>query len=453
MEQSVTFTGSFMQSFTSIGPLLDIAALFSAIAVYSGPYLGTVMLISFLAAFTTVYVIWSLSKHFQSNGGYYLFAGKILGKSVGVSVSFLYVIYALLVVPNIALFVSFFILHFFALNSELSFILSYVVPLLFIFGVTGIVSQGLGKSIKYTIAAGATELIFILILDVLFLTHAVSFSFPILPTTNLETYSVFSGVVFGILAFAGMGSPVFLSEDTKKGVVTIPRALKYSYLVTGIVLVISAFSMMAFLGINGILTYSSNPFYVNDSIRVSFGVWAYAMFAVLAVLSSMNLSVAYSNSLLNAIRRMSKDGILPKKVQNNSSLILVFVVFEVVMITLANAFLGNFLGFVVIAAIVSFSFMAIHIIVGVSLIRLSIKLREGIKLLAASASVLILTVTIAFSFIADSSPGNPARISIIAFLTVVVISASVAYLGSTSSKSWYGKINIMNNLDSTESDR
>ena len=114
---------------------------------------------------------------------------------------------------------------------------------------------------------------------------------------------VFSGVVFGILAFAGMESPLYLSEDTRKRSSTVPRAMIFSYAITGILLIVSAFSIMAYLGKAGLAAYTSNPFYVNSSIRSSFGMAAYTMFAILAILSSMNLCVAYSNAVLNEIRR------------------------------------------------------------------------------------------------------------------------------------------------------
>ncbi len=452
MEQRVTFSGSFMQSFTSIGPMLDIAALFSAIAVYSGPYLGIVMLISFFAALTTIYVVWNLSKHFQSNGGYYLFAGKTLGKGVGITTSIIYAGYALLVIPNISLFVSFFILHVFAFNSQTALVLSYAIPLGFLLILFGIVSQGLGRSIVYTIAAGIVELLFIVVLDVLFLRNASTFSFPVLPTTMGGAYSVFSGVVFGILAFAGMESPVYLSEDTRRSGSTVPKALIYSYLATGVLLVISAFSIMAFLGKSGISAYSSNPFYVNSSIKSSFGAAAYYLFAVLAILSSMNLCVAYSNSLLNEIKRMVKDGILSINRLGNHQLLLMFGLSEVVIIVVTNYFLGNFFGFVVIAAVVSFSYMIIQLIGGFSLIRLSLRSAKWRTVTIASLSVLILGITIVFSFIADSVPGSPTRFSIAVFVAIVVVSILVSYNGSTRARSWYDRVEMMNKLEMKESE-
>ncbi|MEM0135161.1 MAG: APC family permease [Thermoplasmatales archaeon] len=450
MQRGVTFSGSFMQSFTSIGPMLDIVALFSAIAVYSGPYLGIVMLISFFSAMTTIYVVWTLSKRFQSNGGYYLFAGKTLGKGAGIAVSLVYAGYALLVIPNIALFVSFFILHLISLSTQFAALLSYLVPLTFLLLIFGIVSQGLGRSIKYTVGAGLAELIFVICLDILFLRNATTFSFPIVPANLSGVYSVFSGVVFGILAFAGMESPVYLSENTKKSGLTVPKALIYSYLATGVLLVISAFSILAFLGLNGIRSYSSNPFFVGSTVRSTFGPVTYVLFAALAVLSSLNLCVAYSNSVLNEIRRMTEDGILSKMITGGQRPILMFVLLEAAVIVVANFFMGNFLGFVVIAAVVSFSYMAIQLMGGFSLIKLSIRSKEMKETAIASLSVVIVGITVVFSFMADISPGSPTRLSILLFVVILIVSVLVSYVGRIRARPWYDRIQMLNNLEERE---
>ncbi len=452
VEQRVTFSGSFMQSFTSIGPMLDIVALFSAIAVYAGPYLGVVMLISFFSAMTTVYVIWNLSKRFQSNGGYYLFAGRALGKGTGIFVSMVYAGYALLVIPNIALFASFFILHLLPIGSQFSTFFSYLVPLMFLLILFCIISQGLGRSIKYTLGAGLVELLFVIVLDSLFLRNATTFSFPLIPGNLSGVYSVFSGVVFGILAFAGMESPVYLSENTKKSSSIVPKALIYSYIATGVLLVISAFSIMSFLGPNGLSTYSSNPFFVGSSIHADFGNIVYILFGMLAVLSSMNLCVAYSNSVLNEIRRMGEDGILPKVATVNRKPVLIFLLLETAVITIANFFLGDFLGFVVIAAIVSFSYMTVQLMGGLSLLKLSVRLRERNASIIATLSVVIIGITVVFSSIADLSPGSPTRSSIILFVAIVIASVLFSYLGRTKSREWYNSIQMINHLDEKETE-
>ncbi|WP_061950981.1 hypothetical protein [Acidiplasma cupricumulans] len=95
-----------MQSFTSIGPMLDFIALFSVIAVYSGTLLPFVILFSFLLSYFTLYTVYSLSGLFITNGGYYSYVGHILGKDWGIFIFLIYFGYSVLTVPNIANFIS-----------------------------------------------------------------------------------------------------------------------------------------------------------------------------------------------------------------------------------------------------------------------------------------------------------------------------------------------------------
>ena len=93
-----------MQSFTSIGPMLDIVALFSVISIFSGVYLPVVVFVAFLVGFSTLNTTYLLSRSYISNGGYYSYVGKTLGKTPGIFVGFLYLCYAILVLPDISLF-------------------------------------------------------------------------------------------------------------------------------------------------------------------------------------------------------------------------------------------------------------------------------------------------------------------------------------------------------------
>lgn len=442
VSHQVTLIGSVMQSFTSIGPMLDVAALFSAIAFYSGAFLGLVMVIAFLVTFTTIYVVYALSSRFQSNGGYYFFIGKILGKKAGISVSIMYVVYAILVIPNISLFVSFFTASYVHFSPMTMLLWRYLIPLLFLLSVTGIVSQGLGRSIKYTVAAGSLELFFLLALDFLFFSKTHTFSIPLFPNSSTQLMSALSGIVFGVLAFAGSGSSIFLSEDTVNGSKTVPRGLKYSYVGTGILLILSAFALVSFLGSHGIELYSLNPFYVGISIRKTLGTWVYLIFGIMAVISATNLSVAYGNALFNAIRKMVHHSILPSLGLSSGQMMLLFVVMEGIIIEVTSLFLGNITGFLMLAGIVSFSYMAVHIIAGMSLVKLSVLSRKIWRISAALASTIILSITFVFSVIADSSPGQPTRISELAFLLVITGTLLITTMGLSSFQRWYSRIDF-----------
>lgn len=93
-----------MQSFNSIGPMLDVAAVFSVIAAISGIYLPMVMLLSFMLGYSTIFTLSGVSLRFVSNGGYFTYVGILSGKRAGLFTAIIYIVYSLMVVPDISLF-------------------------------------------------------------------------------------------------------------------------------------------------------------------------------------------------------------------------------------------------------------------------------------------------------------------------------------------------------------
>ena len=152
--KSVNLRGAVMQSFTSIGPMLDFIALFSIISAYSGSMLPFVVIFSFLLSYFTLYTIYSLSRIYVTNGGYYSYVGNALGRGAGFFVLLLYIIYSVLTVPNISLFISGFSYSILELAGFTAPVLKYVLLLIFIGTVYYVVSRGLKVSITYTLIAG-----------------------------------------------------------------------------------------------------------------------------------------------------------------------------------------------------------------------------------------------------------------------------------------------------------
>jgi amino acid transporter len=438
---AIKFKGAFMQSFTSVGPMLDIAALFSAIAVYAGLYLGFVMILAFLITSGIMYVVYSLASRFRSNGGYYFFAASSFGKGVGVVVSIMYVAYAVLVVPDISLFVSYFITYLLPLGPSQIQVMIYIVPIIFLMVVCGIVSLGLGRSIKYTVLAGAVEFLFIVAIDILFLYRAHGI---LVPTFSGSTpfLSIFSGVVFGVLAFAGNGSSIFLSEDTENSRETIPRGIKYSYIATGLLMIISAFSMVSFLGQTGIAAYTSDPIYITTAIRSDLSYAVYVAFALIAVLSATNLSVSYTNALLNNLRKMVVHEIIPFSWFGRTYMLLTVVFLGGCIVVASTYYLGPVNAFIVIAAVVSIAYMVLHLIAAFSLMKISGKNLTSKGFIAALGSAILLAVTILFSLISDATPGSPLMISIASVGLIVAASILITAAGKKAWRKWYSEINI-----------
>lgn len=170
MQEDVTLSRSVFQSFSSIGPMLDVVAIFSLITIYSGIFLPVVVAISFLISFTTINSVVYLSRRYRSNGGYYSYAGSIFGKPAGLFTSLLYVAYSFLVLPDIVFFDTSFLGSVFPAFIHL-YTVKVLVSVIFVVSPLILVSLGLKRSILYTIAAGVSELVFILVLGILLLVY------------------------------------------------------------------------------------------------------------------------------------------------------------------------------------------------------------------------------------------------------------------------------------------
>ena len=307
--------------------------------------------------------------------------------------------------------------------------------------VAGIVSLGLGRSIRYTVIAGAVEFVFIVVIDALFLYRAHGI---LVPTFSLSTpfLSIFSGVVFGVLAFAGNGSSIFLSEDTENSRRTIPRGIEYSYIATGLLMIVSAFSMVSFLGQAGVAAYSSDPIFVTTAIRNDLSYAIYVAFALIAVLSATNLSVSYTNALLNNLRKMVVHEIIPFSWFSRTYMLLAVVFLGGCIVVASTYYLGPVIAFIVIAAIVSISYMVLHLIAAFSLMKISGKNMISKGFTAALGSAILLAVTIILSLISDASPGSPLMISIVFAGLIVATSILITAVGKGILRKWYSKINI-----------
>ena len=367
-EKIIDFKRSFMQSFTSIGPFLDIAAIFAAIAIFSSFMLPIVVLFSFLISYSTIYTIYYISRKHSTNGGYYSFVGKSLGSNVGLIVGIFYIFYSSLVLPNISLFAANFITS--ALGS-LSISIPFssdIYAIVFSLMAVLMVSRGLRFSSTYTLILGLVEIIAILFYITFFFTFSVG-GINIFQNSSFQSF--FTGVMFGMVIFAGAGSSIFVSENTIEPRRLVPRAIILSYTFSGIALVVSAFAMENYLGSTGMIMYSSTGgAYILEALY-NYNVWLFTTFLLLAVVSGFNLAVSYLRAFVNVMQRMRKDRIIPSwnRKLKDSTLDL----FCIFCLNLAVVFVSNFYGFltvfIIILTCVALSYIIVHIVTAIAVMR------------------------------------------------------------------------------------
>ncbi len=419
-----------MQSFTSIGPMLDFIALFSVIALYSGSLLPFVIIFAFLLSYFTLYTIYKLSKIYITNGGYYSYVGNILGKGSGFFVFLLYIMYSILTVPNIAIFISGFVYSIFQLFGTYSKILEYIFIPIFTAAVYLVVSRGLKTSIKYTLIAGFLEIAFLICMSIVFIINrSPDFSFS---GIKFSFNPFFFGVIFGILAFSGGGSSIFLSENTDNAARSTPRSLVISFTISGIIMSISAFALIIFAGFNGLAKYESNSFFITELVYSRFGLPFLLLFAFFGIFSAFNLSVSYLNALIHMIPRFKKDFNINTKLTKKMFMFYIFIASITISIISAH-FIGFFNSFIVIAGIISFIYIIIHIISNFSLI----KLMHGKYPVIPALSTFVLIIAFVLSFL-----GNAGYFVVINYFVIVYVCISIIIIYATKNRSndFYSKI-------------
>jgi len=416
--KSVNLRGAVMQSFTSIGPMLDFIALFSIISAYSGSMLPFVVIFSFLLSYFTLYTIYSLSRIYVTNGGYYSYVGNALGRGAGFFVLLLYIIYSVLTVPNISLFISGFSYSILELAGFTAPVLKYVLLLIFIGTVYYVVSRGLKVSITYTLIAGFLEIAFIILMSIIFIIYrSPGFSFS---GINFSFNPFFFGVIFGILAFSGGGSSIFISEQTASSHINTPKSLFLSFTISGIIMAVSAFALLMFAGFAGLRAYESNSFYITELVQARLGTPFLILFSFFGIMSAFNLSVSYLNAFVHMVPKFYHDFNL-KGEFNRNKLIAILSVTSAGIAIFSGYYGGFFNSFVIIAGIISFVYIIIHIISNISLI----KIFRRKKFFMPVLSSIILTIAFILSF-----SGNTGYYAVINYFLIgfIMISAFIVIL-------------------------
>lgn len=425
---------SVMQSFTSIGPMLDLIAVFPLIALFAGNGLPYAVIISFLISFTTINTTYQLSRRYSTNGGYYSYTGKVLGKLPGLFIALNYLAYSVVVLIAIGSFGGYFIYT--ALNdfdNATGMIVTMIFSLLFISIVFGIVLLGLRKSLRFTLIAGTAEAAFILLISFFMILKQFSQSSVIFPTF-IPNGNFFTGVIFGILAFSGSGSSIFLSEDSRDPKRTPATGLALSFLIAGLVMIIASFAVVSFLG-NGLASYVANPAALLLYVQQKFGFVMLLPAVVFLVLSAMNLSVSYLNALLRSLRKMFSDHIFRWSGPEKGGMRFLAVLLTVLLTTgILSVIYGSYVSFVYMSSLAGLFFITVHSFSNAALIRQKGSILFAMILPVASLIFLVTVFIVSVSGFLSQFPDIVYMYILILFFIVL------ALFQARSSKQFYNAI-------------
>lgn len=417
------------QSFGSVGPALNFVALLPLIAFFSGSMMPVVVTVAFIISFMSFLPIILFSSKISNGSGYAAYAMYSLGFRIAVFTGLVYIMYSILVIPNIIMFSSFFVQSYFISGNKIVFDLLFAAILIIFLSVPLLKRRNLAISV--ITAIGMIEILGILVLSIAMILMMSNSTISI-SLSRVFSGNFWEGVMLGVLMFSGSGSGIFLFSKSSIPSTRVNKTLIFSYLITGFVMIISSYSLTVFLGSN-INYYSSNPAILLRILGTDMGGIVPYLLVALLLLSAYNLMLSYSHALLNMYEDFQ--GMILRKMRyiKTGTFFTILLVLDTVIILISRSTIGFYNAFVVIAEIVSLSYVVVHIIVGLSLFN-SRKFRREIRMVGL-VSMSLLFIAMIGSLINSS---GLFYLTLSSFIIIILISV----LGSSL---------ISRNYDRTES--
>ena len=417
------------QSFGSVGPALNFVALLPLIAFFSGSMMPVVVTVAFIISFMSFLPIILFSSKISNGSGYAAYAMYSLGFRIAVFTGLVYIMYSILVIPNIIMFSSFFVQSYFISGNKIVFDLLFAAILIIFLSVPLLKRRNLAISV--ITAIGMIEILGILVLSIAMILMMSNSTISI-SLSRVFSGNFWEGVMLGVLMFSGSGSGIFLFSKSSIPSTRVNKTLIFSYLITGFVMIISSYSLTVFLGSN-INYYSSNPAILLRILGTDMGGIVPYLLVALLLLSAYNLMLSYSHALLNMYEDFQ--GMILRKMRyiKTGTFFIILLVLDTVIILISRSTIGFYNAFVVIAEIVSLSYVVVHIIVGLSLFN-SRKFRREIRMVGL-VSMSLLFIAMIGSLINSS---GLFYLTLSSFIIIILISV----LGSSL---------ISRNYDRTES--
>jgi amino acid transporter len=348
-----------LQSFASVGPALNFVALFPVIVLFSGSDLFIATSLGFAISFLAFLPVLFFSSKIRKGGGYSSYTYASLGKTAGIYTGFLYIFYSFLVIPDILMFMSFFLQSYFDINDKIPADLIIIFSIILILSIP--VLKGKNATTKSISFLGIIEISGIVIISILMLLFSTNSHIKI--TSDFIVNSNFwEGVMLSILMFSGSGSGIFLSERTKIKDKDFMKPLISAYIISGIVMILASFALTAFIG-NEISSYSNNPALILTLISSRIAPIISFILLALLLLSSYNLMLSYSNALIHMFGSFKRDILSLGTSQRESKIFFLFILVDILLIVLSRFTIGFYSAFLIIAEVVSIMYVVVHLIV------------------------------------------------------------------------------------------
>lgn len=419
-DKPLGLVSSVSQGLSSAGPMLNIFGLFPVLVAIAFRMSFYVILLSSLVGFLAIYTGYTFSKLMRSNGGYYTYVGRVVGKEIGFITALLYLSYGLLAVPSVVLFLVFFTGYAFPVAS-LSGVPSELLLSLLFSGVIALISaKGLRTISRFVTMSSFIEIAAIALFSVVLLFSRGSvFTVP----AGIDPVMVMQALPFGVLAFAGVGSSIFLSENVAKWRTTVSGSVKYSFLLLLILMAVPAFVLSFTTSGKSLLEYSYDPISIVYSGNFIPGILS-MIFIILAINSAINLAAGYINALKQAASRMVTDAVLPDPHGLMSRRMWTFIVAVGSALSIAGIlWVGPYSAFVIVSGTVSILFLMIHSISNAALLKYFRSSRRLARSVIPAVSTASFAVVIVYEALGGGPFASSALISISVLIAVIAITA------------------------------
>ncbi len=373
-----------MQSLSSSGPIINVMALFPIIIILTGRYGFLSIVLGSILGLSVIYSTVFFAKHIRSNGGYYSYVGKELGKRSGVFVSLMYISYAALALPAVA------VMDIFFLNSgfmDNAFLLVFFIALLML----SILTIGFSNSsitMKYIVVSTIIEITFMVFVAFSLFSRGSSH----LPNYSISIISTFKALPFTLLALSGIGSSIFISENMGNWHRNTHLAVILSYILLACAMTIVSIGIDLFLPEKLLNQYVSSPLSIVEYIGGPYGKILEYVGLVIVLNGSVTLGVGYMNALKHALLKANNDFVFGKKIQQNQIKNIFFsvILFSGIMISLVS-FLTNdsYEIFAAISLTMGVAFIIVHSFTNAALVKLFLRTQLKIRIIIPSLSILI----------------------------------------------------------------
>ncbi|KAA8923524.1 APC family permease [Thermoplasma sp.] len=424
------------QSVAMIAPLGAVAATLTGAAEFAVGSLPLAYIISIFGVLVWINTPYQFSKKINGTGGFYTFNAVGVSPTYGLIIGYMMWFSYFNVITNAILFtsgvfipgtVSYF------LHVNIGTYTWIPIMTVFIALITYIAYIGIRPSLAYSFTASVIEILLLIISSIIIIIKAgpANSALPFTPIPAHGWSPIFVGMVLAIFSMSGSSAVVTLGEEAQQPRKNIKRALLISFLITGVVFVLTSYALTIGWGISNMSTFfqSSVPgLIVSDKyIGLPFTIVLFA-FIINSLFAG---SLAPLNTSSRMIFSMSRDGLGPRflskvhpKYKTPYTSILFVAGLSYAISLLAGIFLTPAIGFLYLISASSAALFIGHILSNVGVGVAYKKMKEFNALLhgfAPAVATVILAIAIYYSFVPPAYPVDYSIITAAIFVIATTI--------------------------------